>query len=131
LDGTCVGKIIDGQVHSGGEHRVTTILLVAIVVFGLPAWIPFLRGKYSADLSKRAFVLVFLGQVLQLFFVAAVGANLIPLYYSARFALVGLLLGIAGAILGCLGLMRHGSGSGCVVTAALSVLGWLFLVSMH
>ena len=110
---------------------MTAILLVVIVVFGLPAWIPFIRGKYSADLSKRAFVLVFLGHVLQLFFVAAVGVNLIPLYYSARFALAGLLLGIAGAILGSIGLFRHGSGAGCVLTAGLSVLGWLFLVSMH
>src|SRR4051812_21699384 len=39
------------------------------------AWIPFVRGKYWAKLLQCAFFLVFLNQVLQFFFVAAVGTN--------------------------------------------------------
>jgi hypothetical protein len=110
---------------------VAAILLVTIFVFGLPAWIPFVRGKYSAHLLMWAFRLIVVNEVLQLVFVATVGTNLIPLYYSSRFALLGLPLCIAGGIVGLIGLVRHRVGIGCLLTAAFSVLCWLFLVSMH
>jgi hypothetical protein len=110
---------------------MTTILLVAICVFGLPAWIPGFRGKYSEPLLGWAFGLIALNEILQLIFVAAVGTDLIPLYYSARFALVGLTLCLAGGIIGLTGGMRHGVGIGCLVTDAFSMFCWLFLVSMH
>jgi hypothetical protein len=110
---------------------VVAILLVTIFVFGLPAWIPCVRGKYSAQLPMWSFALIAVNEVLQLVFVAAVGINLIPLYYSSRFALVGLLLCLAGGIIALIGLVRHGVGIGCLLTDAFSVFCWLFLVSIH
>ena len=110
---------------------MTSILLAAVVGFGLPAWIPFVRGKYSAKLLQSAFFLIFLSQVLQFFFVAAVGTSLIPLYYSGRFAAVGVPLCIVGGILGLMGWMRQLHGMGCILAGILGVFVWLFLVSMH
>ena len=110
---------------------MTGILMAAIIVFALPAWIPFVRGKYSAKLLQCAFFLVFLNQVLQFFFVAAVGTNLIPLNYSGRFALVGITLCAAAVILGFMGWKRQLLGMGSILSAALSVFVWLFLVSAH
>lgn len=112
---------------------MTGILLAAILVFGIPAWVPFVRGRCSAPLPRWAFILVVVNQILQLVFVAAVGTNLIPLNYSARFALPGLLLCTAGGFLGLRGLLRNrsGLGLGSFFTAAFGVLSWLFLVSMH
>ncbi len=110
---------------------MAAILLVTIVVFGLPAWIPCVRGKYSAHLLMWAFGLTVVSEVLQLVFVAAVGTNLIPLYYSSRFALLGLPFCIAGGISGLIGLVRHGVGIGCLVTDVFSVFCWFFLVSVH
>lgn len=110
---------------------MTGILLAAIIVFGLPAWIPFVRGKYSAKLLQSAFFLIFLSQVLQSFFVAAVGTNLIPLYDSARFAAAGVPLCIVAGILGFVGWMRQLHGMGCILAGILSVFIWLFLVSIH
>jgi hypothetical protein len=110
---------------------VATILVVTICLFGLPAWIPGFRGEYSEQMPMWAFGLIALNEILQLVFVAAVGTNLIPLYYSSRFALVGLTFCVAGGIVGLIGLVRHGVGKGCLVTDAFSVFCWLFLVSMH
>ena len=110
---------------------MTAILLVTIIAFGLPAWIPGSRGKYSEQVPLWAFGLTALNEVLQLVFVAAVGTNLIPLYYSSRFALVGMPLCVAGGIIGLVSLVRYGVGIGCLVTDAFGVFCWLFLVSMH
>lgn len=110
---------------------MATILVVTICLFGLPAWIPGFRGEYSEQMPMWAFGLIALNEILQLVFVAAVGTNLIPLYYSSRFALVGLTFCVAGGIVGLIGLVRHGVGKGCLVTDAFSVFCWLFLVSMH
>jgi hypothetical protein len=110
---------------------LTGILLAAIVVFGLPAWVPFIRGKYSAMVLKCAFFLVFLNQVLQFFFISAVGANLIPLYYSTRFATVGVPLCIVAGVLGIRGWTRQLHGTGCIFAGTLGVFVWLFLVSIH
>jgi hypothetical protein len=110
---------------------MTAILLITICVFGLPAWISGFRGRYSEPLLMWAFGLILANEVLQLVFVAAVGTNLIPLYFSSRFALLGLPLCLAGSTIGLIALVRHGVGIGCLVTGAFSVFCWLFLVSIH
>lgn len=107
------------------------VLLGLIIVFALPACVPAMRQKPSSPPYKWAFYLMIASEAIQTIFIVAVGANVIPLSYSLKFAALGAPLSVSAAGAGVVSKVWSGSGVGCVVTGSLTLLLWLFLISLH
>jgi hypothetical protein len=108
-----------------------TILLTAIVLFGLPTWATFFRRKRPSRLSLWAFILIAFAELLQLVFVVGLALHLFLLYYSTYFAIIGLPFGVAGAVIGMISLSKTRSDIGYIVTGAFTIVCWMFLITLH
>jgi hypothetical protein len=69
--------------------------------------------------------------VVQLAFVISVGLGWILLDYSQAFGAISVPFCLVGMALGAASFFLNGSGAGVVGTGILTLLMWLFLVTLH
>ena len=69
---------------------MTILLIIAAVLFGLPAWLPLMSGhEVSAELRQSS--LLFAGDtLLAILFIILVGEGVFTIDYSVRFAAAGI-----------------------------------------
>lgn len=110
------------------------LLLLAILLFGLPTWIPLFRNvRAPAPRFRFALIVTEVGQFLQFVCVAELARNAFELDVSRYFACLGIPLAGAGGAVALLSAAteREKRAIGCAVTAGLTALMWLFLISAH
>jgi hypothetical protein len=107
------------------------ILLLAIALFAVPAWIPIIAKRKVSPAFKRAFWATAASELVLAIFVILVAANFLPLSDSWRTSALGVPLCIAGLVLGIVSRVKSERGTGCVISSAFGLLLWAFLVSLH
>jgi hypothetical protein len=109
------------------------VLIIALIA--LPAWLPIVisRNWQLAPRGSTAIILALslftVSEVLQLLLTVFVNFGLIPLAYSLKFAAVGFpcaLLALTTAVIA--GTKKS---VGITVSSTLSIVAWLFLVTLH
>ena len=111
----------------------TVIILVAVLcATAFPVWIRLFRyGSAIPGSAKLPLRLTAAGQALFAFFVLGVAIDWFPLEWSHSFAAIAVLLCVAGA--GIAGSRRRTEffGPSCLISAVLTCVLWLLIVSMH
>ena len=106
-------------------------LILLVTCANAPAWYPLIKKRQLPRSYRVAVMFLTLSSLLQLVFIVCVGARLIPLDYSLRFAAVG--IPCAGLAIGFafrkeqkLAMPR-----GASIGSSLGLVIWLFLITIH
>jgi hypothetical protein len=116
---------------SNSSLFMAILLLIAVGIFALVAWMPLIRNKFPSRNYKFALIFITISQAIQALFILGAGLDLYEISYSMYFAAFGLPLCILGGVLALKGNSSDRRGRGCVLSAILTALMWLFLISVH
>jgi hypothetical protein len=116
---------------SNSSLFMAIILLIAVGIFALAAWVPLIWGKSPSRNYRFALALITISQAIQAFFILGAGVNLYEISYSWDFAILGLPLCILGGVFALVVITSDRRGIGCVLSAMLTALMWLILISVH
>ncbi len=103
-------------------------ILIAIVLFALPAWITRIRRRSSSRLSSWAFILIAISELMQIAYVVR-GATIIDLF--DHFLIMGLAICVIGTILSMICQSRTHSEAGYIFTGATTSALWFYLGMIH
>ena len=104
-------------------------ILVAIVLFAIPAWITRIHRKSSSRLSICAFILIAISGPMQVTYVLA-GPKIMYFFLSdsVNFLTVGMALCVIGTILAMICQSRTHSEGGYIFSGATAFVLWFFLM---
>lgn len=106
---------------------MVAVLAALIFAFAIPAWVPVIRNHLLWPALRLPVVLFTISEILQFVFLGCVGTGLFTLEYSRKFAAIGIPCCVLSLVSG----IRPAKSAGVIVSSSLSLVGWLFFISLH
>lgn len=112
------------------EPKLDLLLSALVLAFAIPAWAPVARGTNLRPKLWKPLSLVTLSLIGELVFLNSITFGPLTLDYALRFAAAGMPLSILAIIL----VSKRSIGSaaiGVVISSALCIAMWFFLITVH
>jgi hypothetical protein len=107
-------------------NAATAFYAAVVLALAIPACLSVLIHRQAWPRLRSSAIAFCISEILQLVFVICAGMDWVALHHSRVFAAVGAPCCVVAVVLGV-----KGRNIGAVISACLSMLGWLFFVSVH
>ena len=106
-------------------------LILLVICANVPAWYSLIKKRQLPQRYRISVMFLTLSSLLQLVFIVCVGARLIPLDYSLRFAAVGIPCAVLAIGFALRKEQKLAMQRGASIGSSLELAIWLLLITIH